>query len=63
MLVGGDGRMRRGCRGGAQDQGRGHRREAEEVDGLALAEATAELDAADRAQSRTLLARIRKATS
>lgn len=55
--------MRRGCRGGAQDQGRGHRREAEEVDGLALAEATAELDAADRAQSRTLLARIRKATS
>ncbi|WP_329242070.1 MarR family transcriptional regulator [Streptomyces sp. NBC_01478] len=45
------------------DKGRKCHREAEEVDGRALAEATAELDAEDRAQLRTLLARIRKATS
>ncbi|MFJ9374659.1 MarR family winged helix-turn-helix transcriptional regulator [Streptomyces sp. NPDC101455] len=44
------------------DKGRECHREAEEIDGLALAEATAELDAEDRAQLRTLLARIRKAT-
>lgn len=45
------------------DKGRECHREGEEVDGLALAEATAELDAEDRAQLRTLLARIRKATA
>lgn len=38
-------------------------REAEEVDRLALAEATAALSEADRDQLRTLLARIRTATS
>ncbi|MER5433519.1 MarR family transcriptional regulator [Streptomyces sp. NPDC002588] len=38
-------------------------REAEEVDRLALAEATAALSADDRAQLRTLLTRIREATS
>ncbi|MEV5533573.1 MarR family winged helix-turn-helix transcriptional regulator [Streptomyces prunicolor] len=45
------------------DTGRECHREAEEVDGLALAAATAELDAEDRAQLRSLLARIRKATA
>ncbi|MET9057590.1 MULTISPECIES: MarR family winged helix-turn-helix transcriptional regulator [Streptomyces] len=38
-------------------------REAEEVDRRALAEATAALDADDRAQLRALLARIRAATA
>ncbi len=38
-------------------------REAEEVDRLALAEATAALDADDRARLRGLLARIREATA
>ncbi|MGM9383775.1 MarR family winged helix-turn-helix transcriptional regulator [Streptomyces antibioticus] len=38
-------------------------REAEEVDRQALAEATAALDADDRAQLRALLARIRAATA
>ncbi|CAM5333155.1 MarR family winged helix-turn-helix transcriptional regulator [Streptomyces fumanus] len=38
-------------------------REAEEVDRLALAEATAALDAEEREQLRTLLARIRRHTA
>ncbi|MEU1304147.1 MarR family winged helix-turn-helix transcriptional regulator [Streptomyces shenzhenensis] len=45
------------------DEGLRCHREAEEVDRLALAEATATLDTADRAQLRTLLAHIRKATA
>jgi DNA-binding MarR family transcriptional regulator len=44
------------------DEGVRCHREAEEVDRLALAEATAALDAADREQFRTLLARIRDHT-
>ncbi|MCX4997698.1 MarR family transcriptional regulator [Streptomyces longwoodensis] len=44
------------------DEGVRCHREAEEVDRLALAEATAALDAADREQLRTLLARIRDHT-
>jgi DNA-binding MarR family transcriptional regulator len=45
------------------DEGRKCHRKAEEIDGLALAEATAELDGEDRAQLRALLTRIRKATT
>ncbi|MFJ4812693.1 MarR family winged helix-turn-helix transcriptional regulator [Streptomyces longwoodensis] len=44
------------------DEGIRCHREAEEVDRLALAEATAALDAADREHLRTLLARIRDHT-
>ncbi|KUN35466.1 MarR family winged helix-turn-helix transcriptional regulator [Streptomyces longwoodensis] len=44
------------------DEGVRCHREAEEVDRLALAEATAALDAADREHLRTLLARIRDHT-
>ncbi|MET9114395.1 MarR family transcriptional regulator [Streptomyces longwoodensis] len=44
------------------DEGARCHREAEEVDRLALAEATAALDAADREHLRTLLARIRDHT-
>ncbi|MGW5658853.1 MarR family winged helix-turn-helix transcriptional regulator [Streptomyces sp. NPDC003758] len=45
------------------DKGRRCHREAEEVDRLALAEATADLSAEDRAELRALLARIREATA
>lgn len=45
------------------DEGLRRHREAEEVDRLALAEATAALDPEDRATLRTLLARIREATT
>jgi DNA-binding MarR family transcriptional regulator len=45
------------------DDGQKCHREAEKLDRLALAEATAQLDADDRAQLRALLARIRAATS
>ncbi|MFF0227342.1 MarR family winged helix-turn-helix transcriptional regulator [Streptomyces sp. NPDC004629] len=45
------------------DEGLRCHREAEEVDRRALAEATAALDADDRAQLRALLAHIRKATA
>ncbi|MEU6255662.1 MarR family transcriptional regulator [Streptomyces sp. NPDC047043] len=45
------------------EQGVQCHREAEEVDSLALAEATAGLGEEDREQLRTLLARIRTATS
>ncbi|MFJ8795213.1 MarR family winged helix-turn-helix transcriptional regulator [Streptomyces sp. NPDC102462] len=45
------------------DEGLRCHREAEEVDRLALAEATAALDADDRAHLRALLAHIRKATT
>ncbi|MFE9610663.1 MarR family winged helix-turn-helix transcriptional regulator [Streptomyces sp. NPDC006012] len=45
------------------DEGLRCHREAEEVDRLALAEATAVLDTQDRTQLRTLLAHIRKATA
>jgi DNA-binding MarR family transcriptional regulator len=45
------------------DRGRDCHREAEEVDRLALAEATAALDADDRARLRVLLARIRETTA
>ena len=45
------------------DKGLMCHREAEELDRVALAEATAALDADDRTQLRTLLARIRAATS
>ncbi|MEU6608566.1 MarR family transcriptional regulator [Streptomyces shenzhenensis] len=45
------------------DEGLRCHREAEEVDRLALAEATATLDTADRAHLRTLLAHIRKTTA
>ncbi|MEU6515888.1 MarR family transcriptional regulator [Streptomyces sp. NPDC046978] len=44
------------------DKGLQRHHEAEEVDRLALAEATAALDADDRARLRALLARIREAT-
>ncbi|KUJ33555.1 HTH-type transcriptional regulator MhqR [Streptomyces sp. MBT84] len=44
------------------DKGLRRHHEAEEVDRLALAEATAGLDADDRARLRALLARIREAT-
>ncbi|MFJ6123297.1 MarR family winged helix-turn-helix transcriptional regulator [Streptomyces sp. NPDC054775] len=44
------------------DKGLRRHHEAEEVDRLALAEATAGLDANDRARLRALLARIREAT-
>ncbi|WP_329130830.1 MarR family winged helix-turn-helix transcriptional regulator [Streptomyces sp. NBC_00670] len=44
------------------DEGRRCHSEAEDVDRLALAEATARLSAPDREQLRTLLARIREAT-
>lgn len=44
------------------DEGLRCHREAEEVDRLALAEATAALDADDRAQLRALLGRIREHT-
>jgi DNA-binding MarR family transcriptional regulator len=45
------------------DKGAECHREAEEVDRIALAEATSALDQEDRAQLRALLARIRTATS
>ncbi|GGI94635.1 MarR family winged helix-turn-helix transcriptional regulator [Streptomyces brasiliensis] len=45
------------------EEGLRRHRDAEKVDRLALAEATAELDPKDRAQLRTLLARIREATA
>ncbi|MFR0357438.1 MarR family winged helix-turn-helix transcriptional regulator [Streptomyces sediminimaris] len=45
------------------DKGTMRHREAEELDRLALAEATAGLGADDRTRLRTLLARIRDATS
>ncbi|WP_438302684.1 MarR family winged helix-turn-helix transcriptional regulator [Streptomyces sp. HUAS TT11] len=45
------------------DKGLRRHHEAEEVDRLALAEATAALDADDRARLRALLARIREATA
>jgi DNA-binding MarR family transcriptional regulator len=45
------------------DKGLQRHREAEEIDRLALAEATAGLGEEDREQLRTLLARIRTATS
>lgn len=45
------------------DKGLTCHREAEELDRVALAEATAGLDADDRTQLRTLLARIRSATA
>ncbi|MBD0421745.1 MarR family transcriptional regulator [Streptomyces sp. TRM S81-3] len=44
------------------DEGLRCHREAEEIDRLALAEATAALDAGDREQLRALLARIRENT-